>query len=135
MNRKAWLAMRRIVRRLQVFLVILLVVAPTCAHAQSDPMPSWNDCAVKASITGFVARVTAQGQDFVPGAERIATFDNDGTLWAEQPIYFQLPSHSPREGCCIPRSGIEKARRFQGADQRRPEETGCISGAPPHNAP
>src|SRR4029077_2139922 len=57
----------------------------------TDPLPSWNDGAAKRSITDFVARVTTQGgPDFVPPAERIATFDNDGTLWAEQPIYFQV---------------------------------------------
>jgi phosphoglycolate phosphatase-like HAD superfamily hydrolase len=61
------------------------------ARAQSDPLPSWNDGAVKKSITDFVARVTAQGGvDFVPAEQRIATFDNDGTLWTEQPYYFQL---------------------------------------------
>ena len=61
------------------------------AFAQTDPLPSWTDGAVKKSITDFVARVTAQGgPDFVPPAERIATFDNDGTLWCEQPYYFQL---------------------------------------------
>lgn len=52
---------------------------------------SWNDGAAKRAITDFVARVTTQGgPDFVPAAERIAVFDNDGTLWAEQPMYFQL---------------------------------------------
>jgi phosphoserine phosphatase len=56
-----------------------------------EPMPSWNDTAPKKAIVAFVERVTKQGSpDFVPAAERIATFDNDGTLWAEQPIYFQL---------------------------------------------
>jgi phosphoserine phosphatase len=61
------------------------------ARAQSDPLPSWNEGAAKRAITDFVARVTAQGgADFVPPAERIAVFDNDGTLWAEQPAYFQL---------------------------------------------
>jgi phosphoglycolate phosphatase-like HAD superfamily hydrolase len=59
--------------------------------AQTDQLPSWNDGAAKKSITDFVARVTAQGgADFVPVPERIATFDNDGTLWCEQPVYFQL---------------------------------------------
>jgi phosphoglycolate phosphatase-like HAD superfamily hydrolase len=58
---------------------------------ETDPLPSWNDGLAKRSITDFVARVTTQGaSDFVPPAERIATFDNDGTLWAEQPIYFQV---------------------------------------------
>jgi len=74
-----------------------LLAALLCAalsidvHAQTDPLPSWNDGAVKTSIVDFVARVTTQGTpDFVPPAERIATFDNDGTLWSEQPVYFQL---------------------------------------------
>ena len=57
----------------------------------ADPLPSWNDGAVKKSITDFVARVTAPGgADFVPAEQRIATFDNDGTLWCEQPIYVQV---------------------------------------------
>jgi phosphoserine phosphatase len=61
------------------------------AYAQSDPLPSWNEGATKKSITDFVARVTAQGgPDFVPVDQRIATFDNDGTLWVEQPIYVQF---------------------------------------------
>lgn len=56
----------------------------------ADPLPAWNDGAAKASIVAFVEKVTREGSpDFVPAAERIATFDNDGTLWAEQPIYFQ----------------------------------------------
>jgi phosphoglycolate phosphatase-like HAD superfamily hydrolase len=56
-----------------------------------DPLPSWNDGAAKKSITDFVARVTTPGApDFVPVQARIATFDNDGTLWCEQPFYFQL---------------------------------------------
>jgi phosphoglycolate phosphatase-like HAD superfamily hydrolase len=60
------------------------------AIAQTDPLPSWNEGPVKKSITEFVARVTTQGgSDFVPVSERIATFDNDGTLWCEQPVYVQ----------------------------------------------
>ena len=56
-----------------------------------DPLPSWNDGAAKKAIVEFVTRVTTEGSpDFVPAAERIAVFDNDGTLWSEQPIYFQL---------------------------------------------
>ena len=61
------------------------------AQTQPDPLPSWNEGATKASILGFVARVTTQGgPDFVPVDQRIATFDNDGTLWVEQPMYVQL---------------------------------------------
>jgi haloacid dehalogenase-like hydrolase len=57
----------------------------------ADPLPSWNGGANKKSILEFVARVTDKGgRDFVPVEQRIATFDNDGTLWAEQPLYFQM---------------------------------------------
>ena len=57
---------------------------------QTDPLPSWNEGAAKESIVDFVEKVTNEdGPAFVPVAERIATFDNDGTLWAEQPEYFQ----------------------------------------------
>ena len=60
-------------------------------QAQSDPLPSWNEGATKQAITAFVARVTAQGSPYlVPVDQRIATFDNDGTLWVEQPMYVQL---------------------------------------------
>ncbi|CAH1675514.1 Phosphoserine phosphatase [Hyphomicrobiales bacterium] len=61
------------------------------ALAQADPLPSWNSGAAKTAILDFVAKVTREGgPDYVKPAERIATFDNDGTLWAEQPAYFQL---------------------------------------------
>jgi hypothetical protein len=62
------------------------------AHAfAQDPLPSWNDTAPKRSIIQFVEKVTKAGSPtFVPVPERIATFDNDGTLWAEQPMYFQF---------------------------------------------
>jgi haloacid dehalogenase-like hydrolase len=57
----------------------------------TDLLPSWNDTGPKKAIFDFVERVTKQGSpDFVPEGDRIATFDNDGTLWAEQPMYFQL---------------------------------------------
>ncbi len=58
--------------------------------AETDPLPSWKDGAIKKSITDFVAHATTEGPDFVPAPERIAVFDNDGTLWMEQPFYFQL---------------------------------------------
>jgi phosphoserine phosphatase len=59
-------------------------------HRVHEPLPSWNDGTVKKSILDFVRRVTTEdGPDFVPVPERIAVFDNDGTLWAEQPHYFQ----------------------------------------------
>lgn len=59
--------------------------------AIADPLPSWNDGKTKSAIIDFVHRVTdKESRDFVPEAERIATFDNDGTLWTEQPLYNQL---------------------------------------------
>lgn len=70
-------------------LLAALLVAATAASA--DPLPSWVDGASKKTIVEFVARVTREGSaDYIPPRERIAVFDNDGTLWAEQPIYFQL---------------------------------------------
>jgi len=56
-----------------------------------DPLPSWNAGAARTAIVEFVRAVTSQGgPDFVPVPQRIATFDNDGTLWSEQPMYFQF---------------------------------------------
>ncbi len=71
----------------------LILATFTCATTAwaVDPLPSWNDTSPKKAIVQFVESVTRKGSpDFVPAPERIATFDNDGTLWAEQPIYTQL---------------------------------------------
>jgi phosphoglycolate phosphatase-like HAD superfamily hydrolase len=60
------------------------------AQDAADPLPSWNDTASRKAIVEFVTKVTREGgPEFVPVSERIATFDNDGTLWAEQPVYVQ----------------------------------------------
>ena len=68
--------------------VLASAIAPVCA---ADPLPSWNDTAPKQAIIAFVEKATKEGSSgFVPMPERIAVFDNDGTLWAEQPMYFQL---------------------------------------------
>jgi hypothetical protein len=76
---------------LVVGLAVAFLTGSALARQPADPLASWNDGAAKKSITDFVARVTMEGgADFVPPAERIAAFDNDGTLWAEQPVYFQL---------------------------------------------
>ncbi|TFH24506.1 MAG: haloacid dehalogenase-like hydrolase [Myxococcales bacterium] len=70
---------------------LALVFGDLTIAQTTDPLASWNDGKAKQSIVDFVAKVTKKGSpDFVPPAERIATFDNDGTLWAEQPMYFQL---------------------------------------------
>jgi phosphoglycolate phosphatase-like HAD superfamily hydrolase len=81
--------------KLTLLYVLTFVLASICidvAIAQAtDPLPSWNDGKAKQSIVALVEKVTTPGSpDFVPPAERIATFDNDGTLWAEKPMYFQL---------------------------------------------
>jgi phosphoglycolate phosphatase-like HAD superfamily hydrolase len=68
----------------------LTAPAPAPATTQADPLPSWNDTATKKAITDFVDRVTRQGSpDFIKPDDRVAVFDNDGTLWCEQPIYTQ----------------------------------------------
>ena len=73
-----------------IALVCALAITTTIAQA-ADALPSWNDGAAKKSIIEFVAKVTEQDSpDFVPITERVAVFDNDGTLWAEQPMYFQF---------------------------------------------
>jgi phosphoglycolate phosphatase-like HAD superfamily hydrolase len=72
--------------------LLLLLVAGLLANPAfaADPLPSWNDTVPKQTILAFVEKVIKEGSpDFVPVAERIATFDNDGTLWSEQPMYFQ----------------------------------------------
>ena len=73
-------------------LVQSLLALPLLANAvfAADPLPSWNDTAQKKAILTFVEQVTREDSpDFVPTAERVATFDNDGTLWSEQPMYVQ----------------------------------------------
>jgi phosphoglycolate phosphatase-like HAD superfamily hydrolase len=74
-----------------IILVRVAALLSTAMVRAADPLPSWNDTAPKKAIVAFVEKVTKEGSpDFVPVAERIATFDNDGTLWAEQPMYFQF---------------------------------------------
>src|SRR5256886_7840599 len=91
-RRPAFAALRRGRQNLiAAALVCALALATTVARATADPLPSWNDGATKKSITDFVAKVTKEGSsDFVPVPERIATFDNDGTLWCEKPMPIQL---------------------------------------------
>jgi phosphoglycolate phosphatase-like HAD superfamily hydrolase len=77
-------------RAVSIYAFFLITFA-SLAQGPPDPLPSWNDGAAKQAILGFVRRVTnEEGPDFVPVASRIAAFDNDGTLWAEQPVYFQF---------------------------------------------
>jgi phosphoserine phosphatase len=86
------MALKKLISKFAVALTLLLafssVTMPTLAS--EDPLPSWNDGPVKTSIMEFVRVVTTDSYAaFVPPEERIAVFDNDGTLWSEQPMYFQ----------------------------------------------
>ncbi|MBL7865756.1 MAG: haloacid dehalogenase-like hydrolase [Cyclobacteriaceae bacterium] len=81
-------------KKLLCSLAIVLTLA-SCQPSQIappiDPLPSWNDGTVKKAITDYVMRVTdTTSTDFIPAADRIATFDNDGTLWAERPYVQEL---------------------------------------------
>jgi phosphoglycolate phosphatase-like HAD superfamily hydrolase len=83
------------VRTLVVVAAAITVAAAALAAATATradaPLPSWNDGPARQAIVAFVESVTGEASsDYLPPAERIAVFDNDGTLWAEQPIYFQL---------------------------------------------
>jgi len=76
---------------LLVLIAVALIGWIAVPAIAADALPSWNDGEAKQSIIEFVSKVSKQGSsDFVPVEERIATFDNDGTLWAEQPMYSQL---------------------------------------------
>jgi phosphoglycolate phosphatase-like HAD superfamily hydrolase len=82
---------RGLIASLAALAVTFGLLLPTAASAQSDPLPSWNDGPAKQAIIDFVTRVTKEGgPNYVEPAERIATFDNDGTLWLEQPQYTQF---------------------------------------------
>ncbi|HQR78573.1 MAG TPA: HAD family hydrolase, partial [Burkholderiaceae bacterium] len=70
-------------------MVAMLFGVVATAQAK-DPLPSWNDGAAKLAIIAFVHKATTPGPDFVPPGARVATFDNDGTLWAEKPMYVQV---------------------------------------------
>ncbi|MGB7946867.1 MAG: HAD family hydrolase [Candidatus Binatia bacterium] len=82
--------MRRTVK-IVVIGLLLILNGRLLNGAETDPLSSWNEGASKKAIVEFVTKVTREGDpDFVKPEERIATFDHDGTLWAEQPIYFQI---------------------------------------------
>jgi len=79
------------------FYFFLLSITLSCTYSVGvntknvDPLPSWNEGETKSAIIDYVNQVTKEGSDyFIPIADRIATFDNDGNLWSEQPAYFQL---------------------------------------------
>ncbi len=91
-------------------LAVLLVTATVLAA--DDPLPSWNDGMAKQNIVRFIAEVTRErGAHYVPPAERIAVFDNDGTLWVEQPMYTQLAFALDRVKALAPKHPEWKAQQ------------------------
>jgi hypothetical protein len=81
----------RFILRLAASGLLALGLSAAALSAQTDPLPSWNEGAAKQAIVDFVTRTTTEGSaDFVPPAERIAAFDQDGTLWVEHPIYTEF---------------------------------------------
>src|SRR5690606_8981478 len=77
-------------RSLAVVLAVIALASATPSSGQDDPLPSWVDGPAKRAILDFVGRVSDEGGPvFVPVGERLAVFDNDGTLWCEQPVYVQ----------------------------------------------
>jgi phosphoglycolate phosphatase-like HAD superfamily hydrolase len=78
-------------KRLAYAAVLILLCTTPNVWAADDPLPSWNEGPCKQALVDFVTRVTKEGgPDYVAPAERVATFDNDGTLWVEKPIYTQF---------------------------------------------
>ncbi len=103
--------------RIESTLLAVLLVAFACGSAAArDPLPSWNDGPTKQAILEFVAAVTAEkGNDYVEPAERIAVFDNDGTLWIEYPMYTQALFAFDRVKQLAPQHPEWKARQpFKG---------------------
>lgn len=111
-----------------VWLAICAVLVTTgAAHAQTDPLPSWNEGPTKAAIVDFVKTVTAVGTPgFVPPEARVATFNQDGTLWVEQPLYVQFMF-------CLDRlqslSGMESLIRYlPGIEDLRSGDPDALAG-------
>jgi phosphoserine phosphatase len=87
-----------------ILLLAFALASCQSPSVQSDPLPSWNDGPARRAILSFVARTTTKrSPDYVPVAERIATFDNDGTLWTEHPMYTQLAFALDRVKALAPR--------------------------------
>ena len=83
--------------------ILALCATAWSVQAADDPLPSWNDGPAKQAIVEFVEAVTTEGgADFVPPEDRIATFDQDGTLWVEHPLYSQAMFALDRVGALAP---------------------------------
>jgi phosphoserine phosphatase len=85
-------------------LVVAVVFTPFATASADDPLPSWSEGNAKKAIMGFVKNVTTEGRStFIPPPERVAVFDNDGTLWAEQPMYVQVIFALDRAKALVPK--------------------------------
>jgi phosphoserine phosphatase len=94
----------RLICRVTWVAILVLCASAWSVRAADDPLPSWNDGAAKQAIVAFVAVVTTPGSaDFVAPADRIATFDQDGTLWVEHPLYTQARFALDRIGALAPK--------------------------------
>jgi phosphoglycolate phosphatase-like HAD superfamily hydrolase len=104
--------MRALVRlSLPYFATALLLLAGVVARA-ADPLPAWNEGPSKDAVVQFVTKVTTQdAPEFIPQSERIAVFDNDGTLWSEQPLYSQLAFALDRVKALAPKHPEWKSRQ------------------------
>jgi len=97
--------------RIALLLAFAVIASATWAQS-SDPLSSWNDGEAKSRIVKFVQAVTDNAsKDHVPASDRIAVFDNDGTLWSEQPMYFQLAFAIDRVKVLAPKHPEWKARQ------------------------
>ena len=114
-------------RRHLAGLLLASAALPAAAQTGADPLPSWRDGPRRRALLDFVAAVTREGgPDFVPPPARIATFDNDGTLWVEQPMYTQFSSCSTgsvplapqhpdwQHDPCLPRGDCRRPARRRG---------------------
>ena len=121
------------------FLVILIVIGALLAsvafyvvltRSTIDPLPSWQDGSAKQHIVEYVRRVTAKGgRDYVPPEHRVATFDNDGTLWSEQPLYFQLQFALDRVKALAPEHPEWKEQIFEKWEKHKGEMRVLLNAA------
>jgi hypothetical protein len=115
--------------------VLPILIPPLClpspsANAQTEQLPSWNDGPAKTSIIDFVRRVTSPGgPDYVAPVERVAVFDNDGTLWVEQPTAGagrpSPPDDGTTGGSAVPMNGYPKIFNIE-PDQREEHNIGAM---------
>ena len=110
---------------LTLFALFTIIGCTTTAISEEeDPLPGWNEGATKKSIVSFVERVTLEeSPDYIPVSERIAVFDNDGTLWSEKPTYFQLLFILDRVRALAPDHPARWSKRVRGLSKIHPQRS------------